>query len=243
LLTSLAAVPNANTFIFFLSLFDPRYSEIDVPRPEGYWDFFHNLYRHELGQAILGLCLEIKRLGSIRTEASPASASVSQAPGTTAVAPIDGGISATAPTAAPLRVQPGYTKSSLVHSVQDTLEPMKLRLAHPGANFKDIVYFTVVLTSLLSEHPPENTKEASIRKALQDLVQDCLTQLQRDHVQLLLADSSPDALGGAPSGQGVLPPTGYSYDPVWTGFPVIELFEPLDVYDPPAYDPPASNDR
>jgi hypothetical protein len=229
---------------FFLSLFDPRYSEIDVPRPEGYWDFFHNLYRHELGQAILGLCLEIKRLGNIRTDASMVDtpASASQATGTsTAVAPIDGGISApapTAPTAAPLRAQPGYTRSSLVHSVQDTLEPMKLRLAHPGANFKDIVYFTVILTSLLSEPPPEHTKEASIRKALQDLVQDCLAQLQRDHIQLLLADSSPDALGGAPSGQGLLPPTGYSYDPVWTGFPVIELFEPLDVYDPPA-----SNDR
>ncbi|KAK5326360.1 hypothetical protein LTR93_003222 [Exophiala xenobiotica] len=229
----------------FQDLFDPRYSEIDVPRPEGYWDFFHNLYRHELGQAILGLCLEIKRLGNIRTDAStvdtPASASASQAPGTsTAVAPIDGGISATAPTAAPLRVQPGYTKSSLVHSVQDTLEPMKLRLAHPGANFKDIVYFTVVLTSLLPEHAPEQTKETTIRRALQDLVQDCHAQLQRDNVQLLLADSSPDALGGAASsGQEALPPpTGYSYDPVWTGFPVIELFEPLDVYDPPA-----SNDR
>lgn len=215
----------------FQDLFDPRYSEIDVPRPEGYWDFFHNLYRHELGQAILGLCLEIKRLGTMASTVDPTSQVL--VPSGNAVAPIDG-ISATAP----LRL-PAYTKSSLVHSVQDTLEPMKLRLAHPGANFKDIVYFTVVLTSLLPEHP-EQTKEASIRTALQDLVQDCLAQLQRDHVQLLTPrslDSSPDALGSS-SGQEEGPPTGYSYDPVWTGFPVIEVFEPLDVYDPPA-----SNDR
>ena len=46
----------------YQDLFGPQYSELDVPRSQGYWDFFYTCYRQELGQAIFGMCLEIKNL-------------------------------------------------------------------------------------------------------------------------------------------------------------------------------------
>ncbi|KIV85810.1 hypothetical protein PV11_01466 [Exophiala sideris] len=190
----------------FQDLFDPRYSEIDVPEPEGYWDFFHNLYRMELGLAILGLCLEIKKLASL--------------------ALMDGGPQ-----------QPGaprsaaVTKTSLIHSVQDTLEPLKLRLSHIGGNFKDLVYFTIVLTSLLPEQPGQN-KEAMIRETLQALVRECQSQLRKDNVPIVaVPDDNYAARESAPAnGNGAFAGIG-AYDPSWSEFPSLDIFEPLDQVD------------
>ncbi|KAI1627637.1 hypothetical protein EDD37DRAFT_269532 [Exophiala viscosa] len=189
----------------FQDLFDPRYSEIDVPQPEGYWDFFHNLYRMEMGLAILGLCLEIKKLASL--------------------ASMDGEPS-----------HPGgprsavVTKTSLIHSVQDTLEPLKLRLSHMGGNFKDLVYFTIVVTSLLPEHPGQ-TKEDVIREMLQELAQECLSQLRKDDVPIVASPHNNHALGdSASAGNGAFAGTG-TYDPSWADFPTLDIFEPLDQVD------------
>ncbi|KIW20177.1 hypothetical protein PV08_00752 [Exophiala spinifera] len=196
----------------FQDLFDPRYSEIDVPRPEGYWDFFHNLYRNELVQAILGLCLGIKGLGTATSCDDPAVQGTT--PSTTT--PGDGSQSR----------YPGYTRSNLISSVVDTLEPLKLRISHPGANFKDMAYFTIVLTSLLPENPGE-PKQASIQRSLQGLVRECLDQLRKDNVPIPLLEnhtSRPHDVVGNPSQDA-----GHSYDSVWCGFPAVDLFEPPEI--------------
>lgn len=105
---------------------------------------------------------------------------------------------------------------------------MKIRISHPGANFKDMAYFTIILTSLLPETPGQS-KQASIQRALQDLARECLDQLRKDNVPLLtsLLDnySQPHAVTGHPSHDVA----GHSYDSVWCGFPAIDLFEPPEI--------------
>ncbi|KAJ4597144.1 hypothetical protein HRR83_004573 [Exophiala dermatitidis] len=148
--------------ITFQDLFDPQFSEINVPRPKGYWDFFHNVYRCELGQAILGLCLEIKRLSLSSAEEDRDTPTNSFTPlNSTTTA---GGTSTGTQT-------PQYSRESIIDSVKDILGPMKRRLlqhqhehqdqdqgakanaiANANANlnnFRDIIYLTVVLTSVL----------------------------------------------------------------------------------------------
>ena len=84
----------------YQDLFDPKYSEINVDIPGGYWDFFYNVYRHELTQSVVGQCLEIKRL---KTSAMPNTPVANEG--------------------FPSFRMPNYTKASLIHSIADTLEP------------------------------------------------------------------------------------------------------------------------
>ncbi|KIV90261.1 hypothetical protein PV10_07582 [Exophiala mesophila] len=148
----------------FQDLFDPEFSEINVPRPEGYWDFFYNVYRHELGSAILGLCSEIRHLHRLQS-----SLSISSSP---TPSPQGGGLSSTTYNASananapasrvaipagnahhsnsstPTFRPPTYTLAGMIASVIETLEPMVRRLLYPHAKFKDLVYYTIVLFSI-----------------------------------------------------------------------------------------------
>ncbi|EXJ78344.1 hypothetical protein A1O3_09505 [Capronia epimyces CBS 606.96] len=217
----------------FQDLFDPQFSEVNVPRPEGYWDFFYNVYRYELGQAMLGLCLEIKRFTcaargqgltsvteGVETESTPAG-SIS--------APLNGtpnhGKAARAP-ALP------YTTANMMDSVKDTLDSMKRRLLHPGASFKDLVYFNVVLTSVLPDQPGQ-PKEMLMQQALQGLVHDCRAQLEQEHVPIpsahevftrsLEQGSNPSQLSEALLGP--------KFDPTWADFPDLVLLDSPGSYE------------
>ncbi|KAL2436729.1 hypothetical protein ABEF95_013602 [Exophiala dermatitidis] len=164
--------------ITFQDLFDPQFSEINVPRPQGYWDFFHNVYRCELGQAILGLCLEIKRL-------SLNSAEEDRDTRTNSFTPLNGTTTAggTSTSSTPT---PQYSRESIIDSVKDILGPMKRRLmqhqhehqdegakanaiANANANlnnFRDIIYLTVVLTSVLPL-PAEQEQDSEVQVQVQ----------------------------------------------------------------------------
>ncbi|KIX01753.1 uncharacterized protein Z518_09480 [Rhinocladiella mackenziei CBS 650.93] len=198
----------------FQDLFDPRYSEINVPRPEGYWDFFYNVYRHEIGQAILGLCLEIKRLNS-KTRTDNLGSDAAVPPNVTQN---------------DMFKIPAYTTGSMIQAVKDTLEPMRRRIAHPGAKLKDIFYFEVILTSLLSEHLGEN-KEGPILKALEGLVRGCQDQLEQDHVPIIVAPGPGNLPGSPESAAHTSSSRGVGFDPSWADFPDFDLFEPLTSQD------------
>ena len=187
-------------------LFDPQFSEINVPRPEGYWNFFYNVYRHELCQAILGLCLEIKKL-------------ITTAQGA------DRGLMASDQEMANATFRfPSYTKGSLIHAVKDSLEPMKRRLAQTGPNFKDLVYFTIVLTSILPEQGGQ-TRVIMIEQALRELVQDCRIRLERNGVMVPVAPIIDDTTGNRESTAADGPAVGARFDPSWADFPDLDLFE------------------
>lgn len=115
----------------------------------------------------------------------------------------------------------------MIGNVKDTLESMKLRLAHVGANVKDLVYFNIVLTSLLPNSPGKS-KDQTIQERLQDLVDECLDQLRQDHVPIHL-DPPNDTLMGDSASVMSLEGTGATgFDPSWAGFPEIDIFQPID---------------
>ncbi|EXJ88332.1 hypothetical protein A1O1_05262 [Capronia coronata CBS 617.96] len=242
----------------FQDLFDPQFSEINVPRPEGYWDFFHNVYRYELGQAILGLCLEIKRL-SCATEAhrsthtvtterarntslNPATSTSTPRPastpfnGTPNDSATDAGAGGDGPSTggaggAPAVRAPSYTKENMIDAVKDILGPMKRRQLHHGASLKDLVYFTVVLTSVLPPQPGV-TKEAMIHQALQGLVRDCRAHLEREHGSIVNSEAfqqrhrpSPHPYPASWSVTRPPLPVGPKFDPTWAEFPDLDFLD------------------
>lgn len=139
----------------YQDLFDPKYSELDVERPEGYWDFFYNVYRTELHQAVSGLCLELKRISTSSQPDTPIRNSDL------------------------LKVHT-YNRASLIHAVKDTLEPMIRRVSHYGSDIKELSYLTIVFNSVkTANYNPQNIVEA-----LEELVASCRLQLERSHIPL-----------------------------------------------------------
>ncbi|KAH0831476.1 hypothetical protein AYO21_06395 [Fonsecaea monophora] len=211
----------------YQDLFDPQYSELNVPRPQGYWDFFYTCYRQELGHAILGLCLEIEKLGS-----SASRSSSTQPPAPAALSP-DG------PNDGVVRT-PSYTQNSLIYAAKDAVEPMTRRLPYRGSKVKDIVYYNIILTSLLPlpQQNPGSTggqdKDAMILERLEELVYECRAELERAGVSIIAAPPSSE-----PTSQPLPPPPstttttytsciGTSFDPVWECFPKIDIFRDVD---------------
>ncbi|ETI25837.1 hypothetical protein G647_02614 [Cladophialophora carrionii CBS 160.54] len=192
----------------YQDLFDPQYSELDVPRPHGYWDFFYSCYRQELGQATLGLCVEIKNLSS-----------TIHANGNGSTNPASSSSSSDIPANTVVKASP-YTRESLINAVKDTLEPMRRRLPHRASKVKDIVYYETILTSLLPETAGQ-AKEVVITERLHSLVRECRVELERAAVTNASA-SAHDAGHDIPDGNIS------SFDPLWEGFPKIDIFEPLD---------------
>ncbi|OQV07108.1 Fungal Zn2-Cys6 binuclear cluster domain-containing protein isoform 2 [Cladophialophora immunda] len=197
----------------YQDLFDPQYSELNVPRPQGYWDFFYTCYRQELGQAILGICLEIKKL-------DPAAEANAGAARTTQPAMSPDGANDNSVVRAP-----SYTQSSLIYAAKDTLEPMTRRLPYRGSKVKDIVYYNIILTSLLPQRTGQS-REAMILERLQELVRECQAELERAHVQIIAAPA--DEHGAEPT-VDYTSYVGTSFDPVWESFPKIDIFERFDL--------------
>ncbi|RMZ84918.1 hypothetical protein DV738_g20, partial [Chaetothyriales sp. CBS 135597] len=134
-------------------LFDPNFSELHVDRPTGYWDLFFNIYRHEINQSMLGLCLEIKRLAN--------ATDIVQVTNRNNQAGWRG---------------PSYTKASLIHAVDSILEPMTRRIAHLGADMKELAYLVIVSASSRMATPTD----AAILDSLDQLVAACKQQLQKN---------------------------------------------------------------
>lgn len=195
----------------YQDLFDPQFSELNVPRPQGYWDFFHNVYRHELGQAILGLCLEIKRKGSLRqVQSESPDAHVSN----------EGTMNSTQ------RVSL-FTRESLIGSVKETLEPMTRRLSRIKANLKDLIYLNIVFTSVLPQQEGQS-KHDLIKRALQTLVKDCQVQLERDGVTMVTTPLGSE-IRARERLDGDRHVMDARFDPCWAGFPDLDLLEAVDI--------------
>jgi hypothetical protein len=193
----------------YQDLFDPQYSELNVPRPHGYWDFFYSCYRQELGQATLGLCLEIKNLGS------PVHANGN--------ASTDSASSPDIPASSTAVKSPSYTRESLINAVHDTLEPMRRRLSHRASKVKDLVYYEIILASLLPEQAGQ-AKEIAITERLRSLVRKCQDELARAGV----TNTAAAASSREPGAQFLPDGDVSSFDPLWEGFPTIDIFEPDD---------------
>jgi hypothetical protein len=189
----------------YQDLFDPNFSELDVPRPQGYWDFFYHCYRCELGQAIFGLCLEIYLISldeqqSVITKSDhrPAPTTPSTEPGKT----------------------PCYSIPTLTTSVRDTLEPMTRRLPYRASSVKDIVYYNIILTSLQNREPSQDLSVMIVDR-LKEVVNECHAVMTQVHT----TKTSP--LNGEPPRQPESASIATIFDPLWEDFPMLDILEPL----------------
>ena len=139
----------------YQDLFDPKYSELHVERPVGYWDFFFNVYVREISQSLMGLCLEIRRLAKSHN-------------------PI---VSESGETGFRM---PAYSRTSITKSVRDVFEPMTRRISHVGADLKDLAYLTTVYNSVRFNQPTEN----AMIEGLEEMAASCKLQLEKDHIPM-----------------------------------------------------------
>lgn len=184
----------------YQDLFDPLYSELDVPRPHGYWDFFYSSYSQELGQAILGISLEINHLNATDRE------------------------SHVTPTRDPNARGHLYTREVLMNALVDTLEPMKRRLPYRASKLMDLVYYEIMLVSLTPELGEKDKEERMIQK-LKLLIRDCRTELDRALVPNVAAPANEPNSGTTSEGQSA---TFGKFHPLWESFPSVDIFEAWD---------------
>ncbi|KAK6535675.1 hypothetical protein TWF694_002128 [Orbilia ellipsospora] len=190
----------------YRDLFDPKYSELDVFQPEGYWDFFYNCYKYELNQATLGLSIEIKRLTMQSSDQNKAAATTAtSSPGNGRMNSLSS-VNLNTPGGTPS----GSSKSSLIHAVKDAIEPMTRRISRVGSNLKDLAYLTIVFNSVKSQN--QSIAENMIKEGLRDLVSACKLQLGRDGVEM----STPHMRNGSDAELSVA--TSSEFDLTWTSF-------------------------
>ncbi|RMZ90457.1 hypothetical protein DV736_g2305, partial [Chaetothyriales sp. CBS 134916] len=175
----------------YQDLFDPKFSELYVDRPTGYWDFFFNVYRHEINQSILGLCLEIKRLANATDIVQVTNRSPAGWRG------------------------PSYTRPSLVHAVNSILEPMTRRIAHAGADMKDLAYLTIVFVSSRLPKPTDG----AIIESLDDLVAACRLQLEKERLTSTRGRGPFDRQCDNNSTSTTTP--SFDFDPAWMNIPIL----------------------
>lgn len=180
----------------YQDLFDPLYSELDVPRPHGYWDFFYSTYSQELGQAILGICLEINHLSAADRESHVSATSGSSTRGHL------------------------YTQEVLINALVDTLEPMKRRLPYRASKLMDIVYYEIMLVSLTPELSEKDKEEMMIQR-LQILISDCRAELDRALVQNV---ATPDQESDAETTCDGHSTMSVKFHPLWESFPSVDIF-------------------
>jgi hypothetical protein len=105
---------------------------------------------------------------------------------------------------------------------------MRRHLPYRASKVKDIVYYEIILTSLLPDQPGEN-KEATMIRRLQCLVRECQTELEGAHISSLIAPVHQSQPGDRDDS---LTRIITSFDPLWEDFPAIEIFEPFELGTP-----------
>jgi hypothetical protein len=193
----------------YQDLFDPQYSELDVPWPQGYWDFFYCCYRQELGQATLGICLMIQHLVSAVRDSGSSADNNASSPNIAICTNAKG---------------PSYNRDSLITATRDTLDPMRRRLPFRGSQLKDVVFYEIILASIIPRGAGLQIEDAIIKR-LQDLVHECRSELKKANVPALVTpmpESLRSANGSMLTSIGV-------FDPLWQGFPSVSVLEITDM--------------
>lgn len=135
----------------FQDLFDPKYPSLDLPVPEGLWDFFYNAYRWEVHQYLLSNCLELQRLKLLDKDGVDRASRTFQGHTLRDTVKIK-----------------GWTIESITKSLEDTIDPMKRRLGRYGSDFGEVVRWVVIIGALRAS--PSFSHYHAIKNELQELV-------------------------------------------------------------------------
>lgn len=135
----------------FQDLFDPKYPSLDLPQPEGLWDYFYNVYSWDTHTYFLANCLELQRLRSMQINVPD--------------------IKSPAYHGHTLRTSvkvSGWNIEGITKSLEDTIDPLARRVGRHGSSLRDVVRWTAVIGSLRVTSPC-STHQA-IKDELQGLV-------------------------------------------------------------------------
>ncbi|KAK5101260.1 hypothetical protein LTS08_004867 [Lithohypha guttulata] len=117
--------------ICFQDLFDPKFPTLDLPEPRGLWDYYHNVYKWDVGQYMLANCLELQRLRHLNTD------------GTDVPSPVFRGHALRTS----VKVM-GWTIEGILKSLEDTIDPLSRRIGRHGSDLRDVVKWTAVVGPL-----------------------------------------------------------------------------------------------
>jgi len=137
--------------ICFQDLFDPKYPSLDLPQPEGLWDYFYNVYQWDAHNFFLANCLELQRLRSIQTNIpdimSPA---------------YHGHTLRTSVKVA------GWNIEGITKSLEDMIDSLTRRIGRHGSRLRDVVRWTAVIGAL--RVTPTYSRHHAIKNELQGLI-------------------------------------------------------------------------
>lgn len=134
----------------FQDLFDPKYPLMDLPRPEGLWDFYYRRYNWDIDQFFFANCLELQRLRRLDPGAADASSPEF--------------FGHTLRSSAKVK---GWTIEGIIKSIEEGIHPLMRRVGRPGSSLRDLVRWVAVLGSL--KVSPACTRHA-IKNELQSLI-------------------------------------------------------------------------
>ena len=147
-------IQSATTISCYQDIFDPEFSDFTIDTTKN-WDRFHICAKHDLMHAGLGLCLEIKwssvgsldRCGAI------------------------GLVSASTPATST------YSRTSLIKTVDDNLNPLIRRLGRSGSDFKDLGCLSAVLSSVRTRNT--EAKQVAIENAIKETIDSSKRHLEK----------------------------------------------------------------
>ena len=167
--------------------YDPKFSELEAQEQQGYWDTFYKIYKHDIVQTCLGLCIEIKRLSDLPI------------PSSTRPNILINESRKHHENESHLDKFQTWTKTSMIKAVEDTIEAMVRRISRPGSDAKDLLCFVAVLHSVRTNQSPVE-KERLIKEGVTELILSCQRQLQRHGLEI----PSPAPETGSSSYDGIL---------------------------------------
>ena len=146
---------------------DPEIKDVDAVNTKSAWALLQNLGKHDIVQAALGICFEVKCMNESLSTADgkdPSSLWLH-----TVSAEVD------------VSFQPSTLKSKafMVRSVKNTVDLMIRGIADHGNDIKDILLLAVVLQSIKT-NAPEADKHAAMMEDLAHVINTCRQRLQTE---------------------------------------------------------------
>ena len=137
--------------ICFQDLFDPKYPSLDLPQPEGLWDYFYNVYRWDVQKYFLASCLELQRLRKMQVDA----------PDIVSPAYREHTMHTSVKVA-------GWNIEGITKSLEDTIDPLARRTGRHGSDLREVVKWTAVIGSLRTSST--GSTHSAIMNELQGLI-------------------------------------------------------------------------
>lgn len=143
-------IQGCNFSVCYQDLFDPKYPTLDLPSPEGLWDFYYNTYDWDVYRYFLSNCLELQRLRLLDKDAADVASQSFQ--GHTLREPV--------------KIM-GWTVEGITKSLEDVIDPLSRRLGRHPSDLGDVVRWVAIIGALRVN--PSCSRRHAIKNELQEL--------------------------------------------------------------------------